>query len=92
LGKIIKNDIFLYSPLTTTTMALFSGLFSQTKSAVQEDTNIDDDIVEIEEDIEDSKQQFFAISTEVSEAAKEALSKRTLTQYEKSAALLRSPC
>jgi hypothetical protein len=65
-------------------MDLFSNLFSQTKAAVHDDTNIDDDIAEIEEDIEDSKQQFSAASNEVSEAAKEALSKRTLSQYARS--------
>jgi hypothetical protein len=82
LIKIDKNNIFSYCPPTTIIMALFSSLFSQTTSAVHEDTNIEDDIAEIEEDIEDSKQQqFFAVSTEVSEAAKEALSKRTLSQY-----------
>jgi hypothetical protein len=84
LIKIDKNDIFINHPLTTIRMSLFSSLFSQTKTAVHEDTNIEDDIAEIEEDIEDSKQQFFAVSTEVSEAAKEALSKRTLSQYERS--------
>jgi hypothetical protein len=88
LIKIDKNDIFIYSRPTTITMALFSGLFNQTKSAVHEDTNIDDDIAEIEEDIEDSRQQFFAVSSEVSEAAKEALSKRTLSQYARSQATL----
>jgi hypothetical protein len=84
LIKIDKNDIFINHPPSTTGMSLFSSLFSQTKTAVHEDTNIEDDIAEIEEDIEDSKQQFFAVSTEVSEAAKEALSKRTLSQYERS--------
>jgi hypothetical protein len=84
LIKIDKNDIFINHPPTTTRMSLFSSLFSQTKTAVHEDTNIEDDIAEIEEDIDDSKQQFFTVSTEVSEAAKEALSKRTLSQYERS--------
>jgi hypothetical protein len=88
LIKIDKNNLFIYSPPPTIGMALFSSLFSQTKTAIHEDTNIEDDIAEIEEDIEDSKQQFLAVSTEVSEAAKEALSKRTLSQYERSRATI----
>jgi hypothetical protein len=38
---------------------------------------------EIEEDIEDSKQYFTVVTNEVAQAAKESLSKRTLTQYER---------
>jgi predicted nucleic acid-binding Zn-ribbon protein len=64
-------------------MPLFSTLFGQTNTAVYENTNIQEDIAEIEEEIEDSKQQFSAISTEVAEVAKEALAKKTLSQYER---------
>jgi hypothetical protein len=53
LIKILKIDIFAYFLSTTTTMDLFSNLFSQKKTAVHNDTNIDNDIAEIEEDIED---------------------------------------
>jgi len=40
-------------------------------------------MAEIEEEIEDSKQQFNDVTNEVAEVAKESLSKRTLTQYER---------
>jgi hypothetical protein len=83
LIKIIKVDIFPICDPTTINMSLFTSLFRQTNTAVNEDTNIQDDMAEIEEEIEDSKQQFTIVTNEVAEAAKEALSKRTLTQYER---------
>jgi hypothetical protein len=64
-------------------MSLFRTLFSGADKAASEEVDIDMDMGEIEEDIEDSKQYFTVVTNEVAQAAKESLSKRTLTQYER---------
>lgn len=64
-------------------MPLFPRLFGQANIAVYEDTDMQGDIAEIDEEIEDAKHQFLVVTQEVAEAAKEALSKRTLSQYER---------
>ena len=83
MAKITKNNFFPIYPSTTINMSVFRSLFRQTNTAVHEDTDLHEDMVEIEEEIEDSKQQFNDVTNEVAEAAKESLSKRTLTRYER---------
>lgn len=62
-------------------MSIFRSLFHQADTAACEEVNINEDRVEIEEEMEDSKQYFAVVTNEVAEAAKESLSQRTLSQY-----------
>lgn len=81
--KIDKNQLFSIYTTTTPYMSMFRTLFPGADTAASEDVNIDVDMGEIEEELEDSKQYFALVTNEVAEAAKESLSKRTVTQYER---------
>jgi hypothetical protein len=83
LIKIDKNQLSSIHISATTNMSMFRTLFRGADSAASEDVNIDTDMGEIEEELEDSKQYFANATNEVAQAAKESLSKRTVTQYER---------
>ena len=64
-------------------MSFLKLLFSQVDKAAQEEAGSIFDDLEVQEELEDSQLQFKAVTTEVSEAAKEALSVKTIQRYEK---------
>jgi len=64
-------------------MSFITGLFKQIDKASKEEEDPVFDELEVQEELEDLKLQFKAVTNEVSEATKESLSSKTLKQYER---------